>query len=494
MASSLQRGNHQQPKPTTDPMYRATKLFLLLLCWPFLMQAQQPDTKFVCTYGEGAEPDLLCMQIQQMSFASKGDANNAVEEILRVLGLAPNFVMVPCPNIDNCAAVTLSDGFRYIVYDKDFMQGISNASNSSWTSKSILAHEIGHHLQGHTLRRSENAESRKMELEADRFSGFIMQKLGASLAEAKAAINALDHPSNDTYSSHPEKWKRLNAIEEGWREAAGMSNPSTSTPSSGSGSGGVTTTPSVDIPDLDVEHSDATSLSYHDIIKSEGFPLLGDSWDAGYNYKAAVYNSDHWYVFMREGFGDWQAYRRRDYFPKEEIKELWNKNNSIISSLDYFDGEWSLMMTSFDEKSIQQRWTKNGSFPTDQIQEAWDDDYYITEAAYGDGIWAIVYNKTTNYEPFINQIYGRYDEFPKETISEYWDEDWFITTLKYLDGQWFLVMSKYSDRDAGSYKQRWNKTTHFPMDKLIKNDNEGLELQCVTYGDGYWVTVMNKWR
>lgn len=473
-------------------MNRISAIILFLCCWPFISSAQQPDTKFVCTYGEGATPDLLCMEIQQMSFSSTSEANNAVSQILRVLGLAPNFVMVPCPNISNCAAVTLSDGFRYIVYDKEFMQGIANSANTSWTSKSILAHEIGHHLQGHTLRRTGLDESRKMELEADRFSGFIMQKLGASLIEAQAAMNAISHPNDDTYSDHPELWKRLNAIKEGWNDAAGKS-PSTG----GGGTATPSSRPSTSSPtfdDLDVEHSAATSLNYHDIIKSEGFPMLGESWDGGYNYKAAVYDYDHWYVFMRKDYGDWQAYRRRDYFPKDEIKELWDKNNSVISSLDYFNGEWSLMMTSFDDKFIKQRWVKDSSFPDEQINEAWDEDYYITEAAYGDGVWAVIFNKTGNYEPFTNQMYGRYDEFPKDVISEYWDKDWFITTLKHLNGQWFLVMTKYSDRDAGNYKQRWNKTTHFPMDKLIKNEDEGLKLQCVSYGDGYWVTVMNKWR
>lgn len=466
-------------------MYMKKLLLATLLLFSGAVYAQNLETNFVCTYGEGATPDLLCMEMQR-SFASGNDASEASKKILRVLGLAPNFIMVPCPNINNCAAVTLNDGFRYIVYDKDFMQKISNTASNDWTSISILAHEIGHHLQGHTLRRTGNEESRKMELEADRFSGFVLQKLGASISDAQAAMNALGHPTDDVYSSHPAKHKRLNAIREGWNDAAGITNtPTTTTPE---------TTTKIDVADLDVEVSDATSLDYHDIIQSDGFPMLGDSWNAGYNYKAAVYDYNHWYVFMRKGFGGWQAYRRRDYFPKDEIAELWDKNNSIITSLDYYNNEWSLLMTSFDDKFIKQRWVTDGDFPKEKITEAWDEDYYITEAAYGEGKWAIIFNKTTNYEQFTDQMYGRYEEFPKDKIKEYWDKNWFITTLKYLDGQWFLVMTKYTNRTASNYQQRWNKTTEFPMDKLLKNDNEGLKLQAVTYGDGFWVTVMEKWR
>lgn len=464
------------------------KLFLTicLILFAGLANAQNLETNFVCTYGEGATPDLLCMQMQR-SFSGGTDANEATKKILRVLGLAPNFIMVPCPNIDNCAAVTLNDGFRYIVYDKEFMQNISNTASNDWTSTSILAHEIGHHLQGHTLRRTDNEESRKMELEADRFSGFVLQKLGANLSDAQAAMNALGHPEDDAYSSHPAKWKRLNAIKEGWNDAAGIVNQPETTPQPEK-------TSKIDVASLDVEVSDATTLKTHDIIQSDDFPLLGDSWNAGYNYKAAVYDYNHWYVFMRKDYGGWQAYRRREYFPKDEIKELWDKNNSIISSLDYYNNEWSLTMTSFDDKFIQQRWATDDEFPAEKIKESWEEDYYITEAAYGDGTWAIVFNKTTNYEQFTDQMYNLYDEFPKDAIKEYWDKGWFITTLKYLNGQWFLVMTEYADRDANNYQQRWNKTTEFPMDKVLKNDSEGLQLQCVTYGDGYWVTVMEKWR
>ena len=460
-------------------------LLFLLLFISLSLPAQNLETKFVCTYGEGGTPDLLCMQMQR-SFSSGEDANEATKKILRVLGLAPNFIMVPCPNIANCAAVTLNDGFRYIVYDREFMQKISNAASNDWTSISILAHEIGHHLQGHTLRRTGNEESRKMELEADRFSGFVLQKLGAKLTDAQAAMNAIGHPEDDSYSSHPAKFKRLNAIKEGWNDAAGITNtPTTTTPE---------TTTKIEVSKLDVEISDATSLNFHDVIQSDNFPMLGDSWNAGYNYKAAVYDYNHWYVFMQKDFGAWQAYRRRDNFPKDEIKELWNKNNSIITSLDYYNDEWSLVMTSFDNKFIKQRWSTNGQFPEEKIEESWKEGYYITEAAYGNGLWAIVFNKTNNYEKFTNQYYGRYDEFPKEKIKEHWDKNWFITTLKYLDGKWLLVMTEYADRNASNYMQRWNKTTEFPMDKLLKNDNEGLKLQSVTYGDGFWVTVMERWR
>ena len=84
-------------------------------------------------------------------------------------------------------------------------------SNPNFKKKpkvSIFAHEIGHHLNGHTLFFALNAEGRRdNELQADKFSGFLMQKLGATIEQAQAGINILG--SEDDSDTHPSKEKRL---------------------------------------------------------------------------------------------------------------------------------------------------------------------------------------------------------------------------------------------------------------------------------------------
>lgn len=68
---------------------------------------------------------------------------------------------------------------------------------------SILAHEIGHHLLGHTI--SIGSSNPQDELEADKFSGFVLYKMGASLNDAVQAIQLL---GSDTDSkTHPSKQK-----------------------------------------------------------------------------------------------------------------------------------------------------------------------------------------------------------------------------------------------------------------------------------------------
>jgi hypothetical protein len=109
----------------------------------------------------------------------------------------------------------MADGKRVILYDPQPIADIENITDHDWPAVSILAHEIGHHLAGHTLAREYN---RDFELEADYFSGFILEKMGATLDEAQAVMNLLrDHPN---MTDHPPQAERLAAIEAGWTQAA----------------------------------------------------------------------------------------------------------------------------------------------------------------------------------------------------------------------------------------------------------------------------------
>jgi hypothetical protein len=81
---------------------------------------------------------------------------------------------------------------------------------------SILAHEVGHHLAGHTLRQSTNPW--RDELEADEFSGFVLARLGASLAETTSAASRI--LPNQATPTHPSRKDRVAAIVHGWQNAA----------------------------------------------------------------------------------------------------------------------------------------------------------------------------------------------------------------------------------------------------------------------------------
>ncbi len=185
-------------------------------------QTQQRDIKG-CTYGgKTVDPDKLCVQL---NFKDNVKAEELIDKILEQVGLQRNFVVMECPGVDNCMAVTI-ERIPYIIYDNEFLKRFDTAHNFSngkimitdWVAASILAHEVGHHLNMHTLGMSGSRP--KLELEADEFSGFVLQKMGASLAQAQKAMNSPIVSDKSSYS-HPARTDRLAAIQKGWKKAGG---------------------------------------------------------------------------------------------------------------------------------------------------------------------------------------------------------------------------------------------------------------------------------
>jgi hypothetical protein len=144
---------------------------------------------------------------------SKKEAKDAMENIVKYTGLTQNFMIVENTSIPTAIAYNKKK-HRYIAYNPKFMLRVKDRTKSDWGAVSVLAHEIGHHLSGHTLitRRRDPQE----ELEADRFSGFILYKMGASLEEAKSCATLVELNATET---HPPKTERLIAITLGWLDA-----------------------------------------------------------------------------------------------------------------------------------------------------------------------------------------------------------------------------------------------------------------------------------
>jgi hypothetical protein len=138
---------------------------------------------------------------------------DVIKEIIEVVGLQPRF-QVQEAEVENAAAV-IYGGQRYILYNRQFLAAVNNAVKTDWAAVSILAHEIGHHLNGHTL--SRGGSNPADELEADEFSGFVLRKMGASLAEAQAAISLLSQERSS--HTHPGRSVRLASISKGWHNA-----------------------------------------------------------------------------------------------------------------------------------------------------------------------------------------------------------------------------------------------------------------------------------
>ena len=189
------------------------KLIFLLLIIP------------IVSFGQNRSGLELCLFLQQATpqFASTSIANNALDKILKVNNLRGEFVLVPCDQISNVVAMTYN-GTRYILYDKEFMASLDD--NTNITNLSILAHEIGHHVNGHTKdiiavmngKSSPKSlvESREQELEADEFAGFTLSKLGVSIEQVNKVFQRISNDETDIYSTHPSLSKRLAAVKRGY--------------------------------------------------------------------------------------------------------------------------------------------------------------------------------------------------------------------------------------------------------------------------------------
>lgn len=148
--------------------------------------------------------------------ADLAEARTQVERVVRVSGLEMNFEMIVDPSTP--AAAEIINGRRVILFDPRFMAQVADRICADWGAMSILAHEVGHHLAGHTLRQS--AEPWRDELEADEFSGFVLSRLGATLAETtSAAARILPEQATPT---HPGRKDRIAAIVHGWQNAEAL--------------------------------------------------------------------------------------------------------------------------------------------------------------------------------------------------------------------------------------------------------------------------------
>lgn len=146
------------------------------------------------------------------------EARNQVARVVHASGLEMNLELVP--DYSSPAAAQMINGQRVILFDPRFMAQVADKICPDWGAMSILAHEVGHHLAGHTLRPA--AEPWRDELEADQFSGFVLARLGATEVETlSAASNILPEQATPT---HPGRKDRIAAILHGWQNAEAMLN------------------------------------------------------------------------------------------------------------------------------------------------------------------------------------------------------------------------------------------------------------------------------
>ncbi|HEV7331951.1 MAG TPA: M48 family metalloprotease [Flavisolibacter sp.] len=153
------------------------------------------------------------------NFSSVYEAGDYIRTMLGYINWRENFQIQEQNGINNAYAAIIRNQ-RYIVYDNNFLENLDAHAGTKWASISVLAHEMGHHYRNHVV--DQGGSTPPKELEADYFSGFVMAKMGASQAEARAAMEKIAAARGS--ASHPARADRLAAIAQGWNAASGATN------------------------------------------------------------------------------------------------------------------------------------------------------------------------------------------------------------------------------------------------------------------------------
>ena len=148
------------------------------------------------------------------SLVQPWDIHEMLSEIMNVTGLQPNFELKEA-NVRNIEA-SISHHKRYILYNSSFIDQIHSLTKDKWAIMALLAHEVGHHLNGHTIRKTGSRP--QLELEADEFAGFVLYKLGASLDQAQEVMQYI--AEKEPSGTHPARNSRMLAVQRGWDKAS----------------------------------------------------------------------------------------------------------------------------------------------------------------------------------------------------------------------------------------------------------------------------------
>jgi hypothetical protein len=167
-----------------------------------------------CRPGLSTFQDYDTTGLMDTNSVSASSIQDMLLTILNVTGLKSNFELkaADVPNIQ--ASVYRRE--RRILYNPAYMNWISRATHNKWGAMALLAHEVGHHLNGHTLKKKGSTPA--VELEADEFAGFVLYKLGASLKETQTVMFFI--ATTQASITHPARASRMEALERGWNKAA----------------------------------------------------------------------------------------------------------------------------------------------------------------------------------------------------------------------------------------------------------------------------------
>tara|TARA_R110002110_G_scaffold257206_2_gene473149 strand:+ start:5826 stop:6449 length:624 start_codon:yes stop_codon:yes gene_type:complete len=147
------------------------------------------------------------------------EAKRVIGWISDAIGVRPTFEVLEADfSRGGIAAAATRGDHRYVLYDAKWFTFEKNTVG--WYALFVLAHEIGHHIHGHT--HGFKPSRHQGELDADRFGGWIVARLGGRLDQA---LSFMPYLSETGSKSHPPRGKRIEATIAGWKSGSGTEGP-----------------------------------------------------------------------------------------------------------------------------------------------------------------------------------------------------------------------------------------------------------------------------
>lgn len=165
----------------------------------------EPSFQVLC----GLQKPLTIETVENMRPA-RPEAERIIHWICDLIGVRPNFELLAADfKHRNIAMAATRVDQRYVVYDDKWF--LFEENKVSWYTVYVFAHEIGHHIHGHTF--GFNPDRHQGELDADRFGGWVVARLGGGLDQALSFMPSLSEQGGKT---HPPRNLRIQATREGW--------------------------------------------------------------------------------------------------------------------------------------------------------------------------------------------------------------------------------------------------------------------------------------
>ena len=185
------------------------------------------DASFCSFLGFPKGPKLLRerLPLTVSPVATRSAIKQIIDRIVDYSGVKASFQVYSGKVVNAAAVLSNHSGAaghtkrRSIVFHPSFTSYLelkfsSQSEAMPWASIGVFAHEVGHHLAGHTL---QSHNQRYFELQADWYSGYILSKMGAKLSAAQRVLRSFWQKNGSV--THPESKSRLAAITDGWRQA-----------------------------------------------------------------------------------------------------------------------------------------------------------------------------------------------------------------------------------------------------------------------------------